>query len=71
MKILYSSEDVRNTVIDLFSNSGKRRIAIVAFVGTGAEAYGCGPPVVRRKIAILVKSEKSLLVMVADTNRVT
>jgi hypothetical protein len=39
VKILYSSEDVRDTVIDLFSNSRKRRVAIVAFVGYGAEAY--------------------------------
>jgi hypothetical protein len=37
--ILYSSEDVRNTIIDLFSNSRKRRVALVAFVGVGAEAY--------------------------------
>jgi hypothetical protein len=38
-RILYSSREVRNTVIELFSTSKGRRVAITAFVGRGAEAY--------------------------------
>jgi hypothetical protein len=38
-KILYSSTDVRNAIIELFSKSRGRRIAITAFVGSGAESY--------------------------------
>jgi hypothetical protein len=38
-KILYTSADVRKTIIDLFEKSKGRRVAITAFVGDGAEAY--------------------------------
>jgi hypothetical protein len=38
-KILYTSADVRKTIIDLFEKSKGRRVAITAFVGKGAEAY--------------------------------
>ncbi len=39
MKILYSSEEIRNNIVDLFNNPHNRRIAIDAFVSDGAEAY--------------------------------
>jgi hypothetical protein len=38
-KILYTSADVRKTIIDIFSKSRGRRVAITAFVGGGAETY--------------------------------
>jgi hypothetical protein len=38
-RILYTSREVRNRVIELFSTSKGRRVAITAFVGKGAEAY--------------------------------
>src|SRR4051812_23758 len=38
-KLLYTSSDVRSAVIDLFSNSKGRRVAVVGFVGAGAESY--------------------------------
>jgi hypothetical protein len=38
-KILYTSTDVRRTIIDIFSKTKGRRVAITAFVGSGAEAY--------------------------------
>jgi hypothetical protein len=36
---LYSSSDVRQAIIKLFSSAEGRRVAISAFVGEGAEAY--------------------------------
>jgi hypothetical protein len=38
-RILYTSHDVRKTIIDIFTASKGRRVAITAFVGRGAEAY--------------------------------
>lgn len=38
-KMLHTSSAVRKAVIDLFSHSNSRRVAISAFVGDGAEAY--------------------------------
>lgn len=38
-KILYTSVEVRKAIIDIFSTSKGRRVAITAFVGSGAEAY--------------------------------
>lgn len=38
MKILYSSADVRKAIVELFSLSKGRRVAVVAFVGRGAKA---------------------------------
>lgn len=38
-KILYTSAEVRKTIIDLFATAKGRRVAITAFVGKGAEAY--------------------------------
>ena len=38
-RICYTSTDVRRAVIELFSSSKGRRVAISAFVGEGAEAY--------------------------------
>ena len=38
-KILYTSAEVRKAIIDIFSTSKGRRVAITAFVGSGAEAY--------------------------------
>ena len=38
-KILYTSAEVRKTIIEIFSKSKGRRVAITAFVGSGAEAY--------------------------------
>lgn len=38
-KILYTSAEVRNTIIDIFGASKGRRVAITAFVGSGSEAY--------------------------------
>ncbi len=38
-KVLYTSAQVRQAIINLFSSSKKRRVAITAFVGEGAEAY--------------------------------
>lgn len=37
--MLYNSRDVRKAIITLFGDSGKRRVAISAFVGEGAEAF--------------------------------
>jgi hypothetical protein len=37
--ILYRSADVRNKIIGIFETSKSRRVAIVAFVGDGAETY--------------------------------
>jgi len=37
--VLYTSREVRNKIIELFSSSKGRRVAITAFVGRGAEAY--------------------------------
>jgi hypothetical protein len=37
--ILYRSADVRKKIIDIFEASASRRVAIVAFVGDGAETY--------------------------------
>lgn len=39
MKILIRSSEIRSEIIKLFSSSRGRRVAIVAFVGDGAEAY--------------------------------
>lgn len=38
-RILYTSEDVRRAIIDVFSGQRGRRVAITAFVGDGAESY--------------------------------
>ncbi len=38
-QILYRSGEVRNAVVDLFTRSKSRRVAISAFVGEGADAY--------------------------------
>jgi len=38
-KILYTSAEVRKAIIDIFSTSKGRRVAITAFVGSGSEAY--------------------------------
>ncbi|MCL5952134.1 MAG: phospholipase D family protein [Chloroflexi bacterium] len=38
-RILYTSAQVRKSVIGLFASAKGRRVAIVAFVGKGAEAY--------------------------------
>lgn len=38
-KILYTSSDVRKAIIEIFGASKGRRVAITAFVGSGAEAY--------------------------------
>jgi len=38
-RILYTSTEIREAIIQLFSSGQKRRIAIAAFVGEGAEAY--------------------------------
>ena len=38
-RILYTSTEVRNSIIELFASSKGRRVAITAFVGKGAEAY--------------------------------
>lgn len=38
-RVLYTSADVRRTIIDIFRASKGRRVAITAFVGSGAEAY--------------------------------
>ncbi len=38
-KILYKSADVRREIIRMFSSSKGRRVAIVGFIGEGAEAY--------------------------------
>lgn len=37
--ILYTSAEIRKTIIDIFRRSKGRRVAISAFVGSGAEAY--------------------------------
>ncbi|MBI5300567.1 MAG: phosphatidylserine/phosphatidylglycerophosphate/cardiolipin synthase family protein [Chloroflexi bacterium] len=39
MKILYTTSEIRKTVTDLFSDSTVRRVAVVAFVGEGAESF--------------------------------
>jgi len=39
IQVLYTSADVRNTIIEIFKSSKGRRVAITAFVGSGAEAY--------------------------------
>lgn len=70
-KILYTSADVRKTIIDIFEKSKGRRVAITAFVGDGAEAYlrkpkgielicwpqagGTNPDAIRRLIKLGVK----------------
>lgn len=38
-KILYTSSDIRKTIIDILGKSKGRRVVITAFVGDGAEAY--------------------------------
>jgi hypothetical protein len=38
-RILYSSAEVRKTIIEIFSSCTGRRVAVTAFVGKGAEAY--------------------------------
>ncbi len=38
-RVLYTSADVRKTIIEIFRASKGRRVAITAFVGSGAEAY--------------------------------
>jgi hypothetical protein len=38
-KTLYTSAEVRRAIIDIFSKSKGRRVAVAAFVGDGAEAY--------------------------------
>ena len=38
-KLLYTSGDVRKSVIELFDDSTRHRVAVTAFVGSGAEAY--------------------------------
>lgn len=38
-KILYTSADVRKTIIDMFENAMGRRVAITAFVGSGSQAF--------------------------------
>lgn len=38
-EVLYTSEAIRQSVYDLFSGRAGRRVAVVAFVGKGAEAY--------------------------------
>src|SRR6266481_6428051 len=37
--ILYTSAEVRRAIIEIFSTGIGRRVAISAFVGSGAEAY--------------------------------
>ncbi len=44
MKVLYQSSDVRREIIKIFSHGGRRRVAIAAFVGDGAESYLPKPP---------------------------
>jgi predicted aspartyl protease len=39
IKILYKSSEVRSEIINMFSSSKGRKVAITAFVGEGAEAY--------------------------------
>lgn len=39
VRILYTSAQVREAIINLFSLSKGRRVAITAFVGDGAEAF--------------------------------
>jgi len=39
MKILYTSDAIRRAVRRTFGKGSGRRVAVVAFVGTGAEAY--------------------------------
>lgn len=39
LKILYNSRLLRKEIINLFSVQNRRRVAIVAFVGDGAESY--------------------------------
>lgn len=38
-KILCNSAEIRQEIIQLFKSPGKRRVAISAFVGMGADAY--------------------------------
>ncbi len=38
-QVLYTSADVRKTIIEIFQTSRGRRVAITAFVGSGAESY--------------------------------
>lgn len=38
-QVLYTSAEVRQAIIEIFSSSKGRRVAITAFVGNGAEAY--------------------------------
>ena len=39
MKLLHTSAAVREAIIDLSSSANKRRVAVVGFVGDGAEPY--------------------------------
>jgi phosphatidylserine/phosphatidylglycerophosphate/cardiolipin synthase-like enzyme len=38
-RILYTTKDVRSAIVKLFRNTKRKRVAIVAYVGDGAEAY--------------------------------
>ena len=38
-RVLYTSAEIRNTIIEMFRTSKGRRVAITAFVGKGAGAY--------------------------------
>jgi hypothetical protein len=38
-RVLYTSKEVRKQIVELFSDATKRRVAISAYVGDGAEAY--------------------------------
>ncbi len=39
MEILYTTSAIRNAIQELFSDPKRRRVALVAFVGSDAEAY--------------------------------
>src|ERR1017187_6390493 len=39
MQVLYTSAEVRQAIVDIFSTTRGRRVAISAFVGDGAEAF--------------------------------
>lgn len=39
MKVLYTSQSIRNAIVELMSPGNARRVAIVAFVGADARAY--------------------------------
>src|SRR5437016_5112972 len=73
LRVLYTSDAVRKTVIEMFRTATGRRVAISAFVGNGAEAYlprpegielicwpkegGTNPTMVRRLLKRGVKVE--------------